>query len=136
MQLQLVAEAQESCMDFPLGDLGDGTVVFAAVMIPAPPIGDPPVGFFSKHCTARAAVDLLSQRVIGSFSCGNFFCPKFQQLFGGIEYLSVDDGRMAGGTIILIPLPKIALFLMGKRIRGLLFLEERVPDVSLIAKHI
>ncbi len=46
VQLQLVVEAQESCMDFPLGDLGDGTVVFAAVMIPAPPIGDPPVGFF------------------------------------------------------------------------------------------
>ena len=101
-------------MDLPFGDLGDGAVTLAAAVIPALPIGNPPANLFAEHRAAGAAAELLGHRVICRFSCDNFFCPKFQQLFGGIEYLSVDDGRMAGGTIILIPLPMIALFLMRK----------------------
>ena len=94
MQLQLVVEPQERSVDLPFGDLGDGAVVLAAVVIPAFPVGDPSAALFSEQGAAGAAVDHLVKRIFPlNAMAEHFFADSFQFLYR-LKGCPVDDGQV------------------------------------------
>lgn len=134
MEPELVIHPQEGGVDLILCDLLHRTVVLALVILSADPVGFLIADGTPERCTAGATGNFEKQRITLPFRHDDR--PAVQQFFHRIEGFAVDDRRVALRQIILLSFSVVDFFLIGKRICGVSFLKQCVPNIPFIPKDI
>lgn len=132
METELVVHPEKGGVDFLLGDPPGGADIFAAVMAVTDPEGLAVPDLLPVQCPALTAEYRALQRGTPALPGTLLFAPSALQLLDGLEGNTVDDGRVGGLRVILLPLPVVFHLLGGEGVGGIGFLPEGVPDVPFV----
>lgn len=136
MEAELVVHPEEGGADLLLGDPPGGAGFFAAVVAVAHP----------KHLAAADSLPVQRPALAAEYHALHWgvpswpvtlvFVPFTLQFLDGLEGAPVDDGRMGGLGIVLLPLPVVFHLLGGEGVGGVGFLPEGVPDIPLVGEYV
>lgn len=136
MEPELVVYPEEGGVDLLLGDPPGGADILAAVVAVAHP----------KHLVATDSLPVQGPALAAEYHALHWgvpswpvtlmFVPFTLQFLDGLEGVSVDDGRVGGLRVMLLPLPVVFYLTGGEGVGGVGFLPEGVPDVPLVGKDV